>query len=209
MKRVAILISGGGSNMVALAESMTGDHPARPVLVLSNVADAGGLAKAQALGIETAVVDHGPFGADRTSFEAALTLRLERARPDILCLAGFMRILTPAFTDRWKGRMLNIHPSLLPRYPGLHTHERALANGDAEAGCTVHEVTSDLDRGPILGQARVPVLPGDDAGRLAARVLTLEHQLYPRVLRRFAEGDRTPLYLPVGGEAPNTSGRCD
>ena len=209
MKRVAILISGGGSNMVALADSMTGDHPARPVLVLSNVSGAGGIAKAEARGIDADVVDHRPFGRDRAAFEAALNDRLAEARPDILCLAGFMRILTPAFTEAWAGRMLNIHPSLLPKYPGLHTHDRALAAGDAEAGCTVHEVTSDLDQGPILGQARVPVLPGDDANRLAARVLTAEHQLYPRVLRRFAGGDRTPLYLPEGGEAPNTSGRCD
>ncbi len=209
MKRVAILISGGGSNMVALADSMTGDHPARAVLVLSNVAEAGGIAKAKARGIGTDVVDHRPFGRDRVAFEAALSARLAEARPDILCLAGFMRILTPAFTEAWAGRMLNIHPSLLPKYPGLHTHERALAAGDVEAGCTVHQVASDLDQGPILGQARVPILRGDDAGRLSARVLTAEHQLYPRVLRRFADGDRTPLYLPEGGEAPNTSGRCD
>jgi phosphoribosylglycinamide formyltransferase-1 len=189
-KRVALLISGGGSNMVRLAESMTGDHPARPCLVLSNLPGAGGLAKAQAMGLPTAVVDHRPFGTDRAGFEAALTEALEAQAPDILCLAGFMRILTEGFITRWQGRMLNIHPSLLPKYRGLHTHARALEAGDAEAGCTVHEVTAELDGGPILGQARVPVLPGDTPDALAARVLEQEHRLYPMVLRRFAEGDR-------------------
>ncbi|WP_284266499.1 phosphoribosylglycinamide formyltransferase [Roseicyclus amphidinii] len=189
-KRVALLISGGGSNMVRLAESMTGDHPARPCLVLSNLPGAGGLAKARAMGIPTAVVDHRPFGTDRAGFEAALTEALEAHAPDILCLAGFMRILTETFITRWQGRMLNIHPSLLPKYRGLHTHARALEAGDTEAGCTVHEVTAELDGGPILGQARVPVLPGDTPDRLAARVLEQEHRLYPMVLRRFAEGDR-------------------
>jgi phosphoribosylglycinamide formyltransferase-1 len=195
-KRVAILISGGGSNMVRLVESMGPDHPAEPVLVLSNLPDAGGLARAAALGVPTAVVDHRPFRGDRAAFEAALRDRLVAARPDILCLAGFMRILTPGFTRAWSGRMLNIHPSLLPKYPGLDTHARAIATGDAEAGCTVHEVTEDLDAGPILGQARVPVLHGDTPETLAARVLVEEHRLYPAVLRRFAAGDRTPVFLP-------------
>ncbi|MBK5923629.1 phosphoribosylglycinamide formyltransferase [Rhodovulum sulfidophilum] len=195
-KRVAILISGSGSNMVALAESMTGDHPARPVLVMSNDPAAKGLDRARALGIAAEGIDHRPFGKDRAGFEAALMARLAEARPDILCLAGFMRVLTPGFTEAWAGRMLNIHPSLLPKYRGLHTHARALEAGDAEAGCTVHEVTAELDGGPILGQARVPVLAGDTADSLAARVLVQEHALYPAVLRRFASGDRTPLYLP-------------
>ncbi len=195
MKRVAILISGGGSNMLALVRDMTGDHPARPVLVASNDPAATGLAKAAALGIPTAAVDHRPFARDRAGFEAALLTHIEAARPDILCLAGFMRILTPGFIARFEGRMLNIHPSLLPKYPGLHTHARALAAGDAQAGCTVHEVTADLDAGPILGQARVPVLPGDTEDTLAARVLEAEHRLYPATLRRFAAGDRTPLFL--------------
>lgn len=195
MKRVAILISGGGSNMVALAASMKGDHPARPVIVLSNDPAAAGLARAAALGIPTAVVDHRPFGQDRTAFEAALLGPLLAARPDIVCLAGFMRILTPAFVRHFAGRMLNIHPSLLPKYPGLHTHARALQMGDKQAGCTVHEVTEALDEGPLLGQAIVPVLPGDTEQTLAARVLMSEHQLYPAVLRRFAEGDRTPVLL--------------
>lgn len=195
-KRVAILISGGGSNMVRLLDSMTDDHPARPVLVLSNVPDAPGLAKAEVRGVPTAVVDHRAFRGDRAAFEAALDAALAGARPDILCLAGFMRILTPAFVGRHAGRILNIHPSLLPKYPGLDTHARALAAGDAEAGCSVHEVTGELDAGPLLGQARVPVRPGDTPQSLAARVLEAEHRLYPAVLRRFAQGDRTPLFLP-------------
>ncbi|TCO69016.1 phosphoribosylglycinamide formyltransferase [Rhodovulum euryhalinum] len=196
MKRVAILISGGGSNMVALAESMAGDHPARPVLVLSNVPGAGGLAKAEGMGIPTALVDHRPFGKDRAAFEAALQAELDRAAPDILCLAGFMRVLTEGFVTGWAGRMLNIHPSLLPKYRGLDTHARAIAAGDTQAGCSVHEVTAELDGGPILGQARVPVLPGDTPETLAARVLTMEHRLYPAVLHRFAMGDRRPVMLP-------------
>lgn len=188
--RVAILISGGGSNMVALADSMTGDHPARPCLVLSNVPGAAGLARATERGIPTATVDHRPFRGDRAAFEDALQAELDRATPDIVCLAGFMRVLTPAFVARWQGRMLNIHPSLLPLYPGLDTHARALAAGDAEHGCTVHEVTAVLDHGPILGQARLRVLPQDTAQSLAARVLEQEHRLYPAVLRRFAMGER-------------------
>ncbi|NTT85409.1 phosphoribosylglycinamide formyltransferase [Tabrizicola fusiformis] len=196
MKRVALLISGGGSNMLALVRDMAGDHPARPVLVLSNDPMAGGLAKAAALGVPTAAVDHRPFGRDRAAFEAELLKPLLAAEPDIICLAGFMRILTPGFIRRFEGRMLNIHPSLLPKYPGLHTHQRALDAGDTEAGCTVHEVTAELDAGPLLGQARVPVLPGDTADALAARVLVEEHRLYPAVLRRFAAGDRTPVLLP-------------
>lgn len=193
--RVAILISGGGSNMVSLVDSMTGDHPARPCVVLANSADAGGLAKAQARGVPTAVVDHRPFKGDRQAFEDALHTELEKYSPDILCLAGFMRVLTEGFVSRWQGRMLNIHPSLLPKYRGLNTHARALEAGDAEAGCTVHEVTPALDDGPILGQSRVPVLPHDTPEALAARVLEQEHILYPAVLRRFAAGDLTPILL--------------
>lgn len=195
-RRVAILISGGGSNMVALVRSMVADHPARPVLVLANDPAAAGLAHAQRLGVPAAAVDHRPFGRDRAGFERALLARLEPAAPDILCLAGFMRILTAGFVTRFAGRMLNIHPSLLPLYPGLDTHARAIAAGDREAGCTVHEVIPELDAGPILGQARVPVLPGDTARSLAARVLTMEHRLYPMVLRRFAMDLRAPIFLP-------------
>ena len=185
-KRVAILISGGGSNMMALLQAMVADFPARPVLVMSSNPDAVGLARAQELGMTVAAIDHRCFGRDRAGFEAEMGKALDGARPDILCFAGFMRILTPAFVARYAGRMLNIHPSLLPKYPGLHTHQRALDAGDAEAGCSVHEVTADLDAGPVLGQARVPVLPGDTADTLAARVLVEEHRLYPAMLRRFA-----------------------
>ena len=196
MKRVAILISGGGSNMMALVRDMaSGPHPCTPVLVASNDPTAGGLAKAAALGIPTAAVDHRPFGKDRAAFEAALMAELKRFRPDVICLAGFMRVLTADFVRPFAGRMLNIHPSLLPKYKGLHTHQRALEAGDHEAGCTVHLVTPELDDGPILGQARVPVLPDDTEATLAARVLAREHQLYPAVLGRFVSGQTEPLFL--------------
>lgn len=195
-KRVAILVSGSGSNMVSLVESMTGDHPARACLVLSNNHYAGGLRKAADRGIDTAVVDHRPYGEDRAAFEDILHARLTEARPDILCLAGFMRVLTEGFVSRWQGRMLNIHPSLLPKYRGLNTHARALQAGDTKAGCTVHEVTPALDDGPILGQAEVAIEAGETAETLAARVLELEHILYPAVLRRFAAGDRRMITLP-------------
>jgi phosphoribosylglycinamide formyltransferase-1 len=195
VKRVAILISGGGSNMLALVRDMTADHPARPVLVLSNDPAAAGLVRAQALGLAVAAVDHRAYGGERAAFEAALFAALEAARPDLICLAGFMRVLTPDFVARFAGRMLNIHPSLLPKYPGLHTHARALAAGDTQAGCSVHEVTAELDGGPVLGQARVPILPGDTEASLSDRVLAQEHRLYPAVLRRFALGDRRPVLL--------------
>jgi phosphoribosylglycinamide formyltransferase-1 len=191
--RVAILISGSGSNMVRLARSMSGDHPARAVLVLSSEPSAQGLDRARELGLPTAAVDH--RGRDRPAFEAELHSALDAARPDLLALAGFMRILTPAFVERWRGRMINVHPSLLPRHRGLDTHARALAAGDREHGCTVHEVTPELDSGPILGQARVPILPGDTERSLAARVLEREHRLYPLVLRRVCEGDRSRVDL--------------
>lgn len=196
MTRVAILISGGGSNMLALLRDMARDRAAVPVLVASNDPAAPGLGRAAALGVPTAAVDHRAFAGDRAAFEAALLTPLLAARPDIICLAGFMRVLTPGFVDRFRGRMLNIHPSLLPLYPGLHTHARALAAGDRVAGCSVHEVTPVLDDGPLLGQARVPVLPGDTEAVLGARVLAMEHRLYPAVLRRFLRGDRTPVLLP-------------
>ena len=195
-KRVAIFVSGGGSNMRALVASMTADHPARPALVFSNAPQAGGIAWASAQGLATEVCDHRQFGADRAGFEAAITAQLAPYDIDIICLAGFMRKLTAGFTDAWSGRMINIHPSLLPKYKGLNTHARALAAGDTEHGCTVHEVTAALDDGPILGQARVPVLAGDTAEDLAARVLEQEHRLYPAVLQKFAQGDRRPVFLP-------------
>ncbi len=195
MKRVAILISGGGSNMLALVRDMVGDHPARPVLVASNVPGAAGITHAAAMGIVTATVDHRAYQGDRAAFEAALMSQIMDAQPDIICLAGFMRVLTPAFIAPFAGRILNIHPSLLPKYPGLHTHQRALDAGDVQAGCSVHQVTAVLDDGPILGQATVPVLPNDTADTLSQRVLLQEHRLYPAVLRRFAAGDHTPLFL--------------
>ncbi len=194
-KRVAIFLSGGGSNMRALVEDMTGDHPARPCVIVSNVANAGGISWARARGIATEVVDHKPYQGDRAAFEAELSARLAPHAPDIICLAGFMRKLTAGFTDAWAGRMINIHPSLLPLYKGLHTHARAIEAGDAQHGCTVHEVTAALDDGPILGQAVVPILADDTEEALAARVLVQEHRLYPAVLRRFAGGDRSLLML--------------
>ncbi|SEQ22119.1 phosphoribosylglycinamide formyltransferase-1 [Loktanella sp. DSM 29012] len=180
--------------MVALARDMTGDHPGRAKLVLSNVPQAGGLLKASALRIPTAVVDHRDHDG-RLSFEAAINAELDAARIDLICLAGFMRILTPEFTHRWAGRMLNIHPSLLPKYKGLHTHRRAIEAGDTEHGASVHMVTGDLDDGPVLGQAVLSVRSDDTPATLAERVLPLEHRLYPEVLRRFLAGDTTPVMI--------------
>ena len=193
-KRVVILISGNGSNMMALLDDMDADHPAEPVLVLSNTPDAGGLAKAFARGIATTVIDHRKF-ADREVFEQDLAAAITARNTDIICLAGFMRILTAGFVSRFKGRILNIHPSLLPKYKGLNTHNRALAAGDKTHGCSVHLVTPALDDGPVLGAASLRIEPADTAEKLAARVLKLEHRLYPAVLRRFADGDDTPLEL--------------
>ena len=191
----AILISGGGSNMAALLADMTDpSHPARPCLVVANRPGAPGLARAAEAGVPTATVDHRAF-PDRPAFEVALDAVLAAHGADLVALAGFMRVLTPGFIARWRGRMLNVHPSILPLFPGLDTHARALAAGMAVHGCTVHEVTADLDAGPILGQAVVPVLPGDTPATLAARVLPMEHRLYPAVLRRFAAGDRRPVAL--------------
>ena len=173
--------------MVSLLDSMTSDHPARPCLVLSNNSDAGGLSKAAARGVATTVVDHRPFGADRAAFEMALNETLEQYQPDIVCLAGFMRVLTEEFISKWQGRMINIHPSLLPKYRGLKTHARAIETGDKIAGCSVHEVTVELDEGPMLGQHTVPILNDDTPETLAARVLIEEHILYPAMLRKFAD----------------------
>jgi len=182
--------------MVRLVEDMqAGGHDAEPVLVLANSADAGGLKKAADLGVPTAYVDHRPFKGDREAFEAALQEKVIAAKPDILCLAGFMRVLTEGFVAPWEGRMLNIHPSILPKYKGLHTHARALEAGDTEHGCTVHLVTPKLDDGPILGQAKVPVLKGDTPDTLAARVLVQEHKLYPAVLRNFVAGNTEMITL--------------
>lgn len=181
--------------MVALAQSMTGDHPGRPCLVLSNKVDAGGLRKAADMGIATAVVPSRDFKGDREAFETALQTELRAHDVEVVCLAGFMRIFTPEFTALWTGRMLNIHPSLLPKHKGLDTHARAIAAGDTLHGCSVHEVTGELDGGPILGQAQVSVTASDTPDTLAARILPLEHQLYPAVLRRFLDGDHSLLNL--------------
>jgi phosphoribosylglycinamide formyltransferase 1 len=181
--RVAVLISGRGSNMAALIQATKDPtYPAEIVLVLSNIADAGGLDIAQAEGIETAVIAHAPFGKDREAHERMIDARLRQAEVQIVALAGYMRVLTPYLVETWAGRMINIHPSLLPAFPGLHTHQRALEAGVAKHGCTVHLVTSGVDEGPILGQAEVEVLPGDDEDRLSARVLKQEHRLYARCL---------------------------
>jgi len=184
--------------MVALAKSMTGDHPARPVVVIANDPNAGGLAKARDLGIAIEVVDHRDFPKDRKGFEAALHEKIQAHSPDIVCLAGFMRILGADFVSHYEGRMLNIHPSLLPKYKGLHTHARALDAGDLEHGCTVHEVTAALDDGPILGQAKIQIEDGDTADDLAVRLLPSEHLLYPAVLRKFAAGDKSTVRLSNG-----------
>ena len=192
-RRAGILISGRGSNMAALlAAAARPDYPAHIALVLANRADAGGLATAAAAGIPTAVVEHRRFGRDRAAHEAAIAAELDRAGVEIVCLAGYMRLLTPFLVGRYAGRMLNIHPSLLPAFPGLDTHARALAAGVKLHGCTVHLVTDTMDEGPILAQAAVPVLPGDDEAALAARVLAQEHILYPLALGQVASGRPAP-----------------
>jgi phosphoribosylglycinamide formyltransferase 1 len=188
-KRVGVLISGRGSNMQALVEAARAPgYPAEIVGVLSNKADAGGLEFAKARGIATKVVSHRDYD-NREAFETDVDQWLRAQRVDIVCCAGFMRVMSPVLTSRWKGKMLNIHPSLLPAYPGLHTHERAIADGQPLAGCTVHFVTDELDGGPIVAQAAVPVLPDDTAETLAARVLEKEHPLYVRALELVARGE--------------------
>jgi phosphoribosylglycinamide formyltransferase-1 len=197
VRRVAILISGAGTNMVKLVEALQAEgSPGAPVVVVSNEPGAGGLTRARARGVPVAAVDHRPFRGDRAAFEAALEDALAPHAPDVICLAGFMRILTPGFVTRWSGRMLNVHPSLLPKYRGLDTHARAIAAGETEHGCTVHLVTPELDEGPVLGQARVPVAPDDTPETLGARVQAAEHTLYPAVLMRFLRGETAPLALP-------------
>lgn len=186
--RVGILISGRGSNMASLIEAAAQpNYPADIVTVISNKADAGGLVRAEQAGIDTLVIDHKTH-ADRASFDAALDAALEAAKVEIVCLAGFMRLLTPGFTEKWRGRMINIHPALLPSFRGLHTHERALEAGVKIHGCTVHFVTPEMDVGPIIMQAAVPVLEGDTPELLAARVLAQEHVIYPAALRLVCEG---------------------
>jgi len=183
-KSIVILISGRGSNMEALLEARL---PARVAAVISNNPGARGLTTAKSRGIPATVVDHRDFG-DRAAFDAALAAEIDRHRPDLVALAGFMRIFTTPFIERYNGRMMNIHPSLLPSFPGLHTHRQALAAGVRIHGCTVHFTAPDVDSGPIIVQAAVPVLPDDTEERLAARVLAEEHRVYPQAVRWFLEG---------------------
>ena len=188
MKRIVILISGRGSNMEAIVQRCAAEGwPARVVGVVSNRPEAAGLAFAQGQGVATAVVDHRAFGR-REDFDAALAQAVDAFEPDLIVLAGFMRVLGAAFVQHYAGRMLNIHPSLLPAFPGLHTHQRALEAGCKAAGATVHFVTPELDHGPIVMQSVVPVRPGDDEAALAARVLATEHVIYPLSVRWFVEG---------------------
>ncbi|MGY5779123.1 phosphoribosylglycinamide formyltransferase [Rhizobium sp. LEGMi135b] len=188
-KRVVVFISGGGSNMLALLNATkAADYPAEIVGVISDKADAGGLAKAAAEGIATFAFVRKEF-ASKEAHEEAILSQLEALFPDIICLAGYMRLLSGRFIQAYEGRIINIHPSLLPLFPGLHTHQRAIDAGMRIAGCTVHFVTEGMDEGPVVGQAAVPVLTDDTADALAARVLTIEHQIYPQALRLFAEGN--------------------
>ncbi len=207
-RRVAILVSGRGSNMMALVEAArAADYPAEVVLVLSNRPNAAGLAWAREQGIATAALDHKAY-ASREAFEDAMQAALDDARVDLVACAGFMRIMTAAFVGRWAGRMINIHPSLLPLYPGLHTHARAIADGVRLAGCTVHFVTTEMDAGPIVAQGAVPVVDGDTPDTLADRILAVEHSIYPHALALVAsgaarlEGGRVKIAGPI-----NQSGR--
>jgi phosphoribosylglycinamide formyltransferase-1 len=193
-KRVAVLISGRGSNMAALIDAAKAPgYPAEIALVVSNRPEAGGLATAQAAGIATVVVDHAGYKGDRAAFERAIQAELERHRIDIVCLAGFMRLLTPWFIERWPQRLLNIHPALLPAFKGLDTHRRALEAGVKRHGATVHFVVPEMDSGPIIVQGEVSVEHGDTAETLAQRVLTVEHAIYPQALRLVAEGRVTVI----------------
>lgn len=188
-KRVAVLISGRGSNMAALIEAANDKaYPAEIALVLSNRPDASGLVTARANGIATEVVDHTPFGKDRAAFDAAMQAALEKHRIDLVCLAGFMRLLSPGFVGLWQNRMLNIHPALLPAFKGLDTHRRALEAGARVHGATVHFVVPEMDAGPIIMQGAVAVGANDSEDALAARVLAVEHRIYPAALRLVAEG---------------------
>ena len=196
LPKILVLASGSGTNLQALIDaSRERDSPGQIIAVGCNQAGAFALERAAQANIETFVVNHKNFES-RDEFDASLMAEILRYNPDLIVLAGFMRILTTDFVRAFRGKMLNIHPSLLPKYKGLDTHARAIEAGDDEAGCSVHEVTAELDGGPILGQARVPILPGDTPDDLAARVLPMEHRLYPAVLARFATGDRTPVVLP-------------
>lgn len=184
--RVAVLISGSGTNMASLiAAGQAAYAPYEVVTVISNIPNVAGLEKARVAGVEALTVEHKPFGKDREAHERAIDALLVERDVQVIALAGYMRLLTPWLVQKWAGKMLNIHPSLLPLYPGLNTHARAIEAGDTEAGCTVHVVTEGVDEGPVLGQARVPILPGDDAESLAERVKIAEHSLYPQTLATF------------------------
>ena len=186
--KLAVLISGRGSNLQALIDACArADYPARIALAISNVAGAGGLARAEAAGIPTATIPHREFET-REAFEAEITAALRRAGVELVCLAGFMRLLTPGFVEDWRDRLINIHPSLLPDYKGLHVHERVIEAGEDFSGCTVHYVRPDMDSGPIIKQAKVAVEADDNADTLAARVLEQEHIIYPEAVRLIAEG---------------------
>ncbi|MGE0565786.1 MAG: phosphoribosylglycinamide formyltransferase [Pseudolabrys sp.] len=188
-KRVAVLISGRGSNMTALiAAAKQADYPAEMAVVISNRPDAGGLAVAKSNGIATEIVDHKTYGKDREAFERELQAAIERHKIDLVCLAGFMRLLTPGFVARWDGRLINIHPALLPSFRGLDTHDHALAAGVKIHGATVHFVVPEMDAGPIIAQGAVPVHDDDTPATLAARVLAVEHRIYPLALKLVAEG---------------------
>ena len=202
MKKLVILISGRGSNMEAVVRACARERwPAQVAAVIASRPDAAGLGFAASQGIATAVVDHRQY-PDREAFDAALAAQIDSFAPDLVLLAGFMRVLTSGFVDRYAGRMLNIHPSLLPSFPGLKTHQQALDAGVRLHGASVHFVTSQLDHGPIVAQAAVPVLAGDDAATLAARVLAAEHILYPRAVRWFVEGRLAPDGLRVAVTPP-------
>ncbi len=201
LARVAVLISGRGSNLGALLDGAEAPgYPARVALVLSNRPDAAGLDLAARRGVAARCIDHRPFGPDRAAHESAIHAALEEHGIELVCLAGYMRLLTPLLVGAWAGRMLNVHPSLLPAFPGLDTHARALAQGVKLHGCTVHLVTQEVDVGPILAQAAVPVLPGDTEASLAARVLAQEHRIYPEALRLHAAG-RPGAYDPAASLA--------
>lgn len=193
MKNVAVLVSGRGSNLAALLEAAAEGAPFRIGCVVSNRAEAPALEKARAAGVEAVTIESAAFGKDRSAFELAVDAALRERDVELVALAGFMRVLTPTFIARWAGRLVNIHPSLLPLFPGLDTHARALAAGVRLHGCTVHHVTAEVDGGPIIGQAAVPVLPDDDAARLAARVLRAEHVLYPNALALLCQGEDAPV----------------
>ncbi|MFO1371188.1 MAG: phosphoribosylglycinamide formyltransferase [Candidatus Competibacteraceae bacterium] len=206
--RLVVLISGRGSNLQAiLDQAVNGELPVEVAAVISNRPGVHGLERARQAGVPVLELDHQQF-ADRPEFEAALIALIDRYQPDLVVLAGFMRVLTADFTERYRGRLLNIHPSLLPKFRGLHTHERAIAAGETQHGASIHFVTDELDGGPLIVQAQVPVLPGDDADTLAARVLEQEHRLYPQAIRWFAAGrlrlegkqvlfDGQPLDVPL------------